>query len=121
MAEVSAIGEVSPEQSLHHKLLHAIQLGQPDEAVCLERVGRPPDLLESEPDALGPPHFCQLCVQNQRTLPTPELGGTVLPAAHALFGHLWIEWEWELSHVHVPTHDDGEGPFQPPLADVAPR
>jgi hypothetical protein len=74
---------------LHHGVLHALLLGQPDQAMGVEGVGRPPDPVEGEGDSFRGPDRLHLGIEARRPLPASELGGAILLPVHTFIGHVW--------------------------------
>ena len=121
LADVPALDEVRPEDRLHHGVLHALRVGESDQAVGVECVGSSHDLVEGERDALAPARLGHLGVKGQRPLPASELGGAVLLAVHPSLGHSRVELKRMPPHPHLFSPEGGDGLLQPPLADIAPR
>ena len=84
-------------------------------------VRRPFNPVEGEMDAFGFPDRNHLGVKLQRPLPTAKLSDAIFLAADPFLRHRRIELEWEPTHSNLLALKGSDGPFEPPLADVAPR
>jgi hypothetical protein len=89
--------------------------------VGVDRVRSPFDPVESEVDAFGFPDRNYLGVKFQRPLPTAKLPDPIFLSADPFLGHCWIKLKWEPTNSNLLPLKGSDGPFEPPLADIAPR
>jgi hypothetical protein len=110
VADVQALGEVRPEQRLHHGVLGPLLPREPDQAMGIEGVQRAVHPVECEHQALLGTGRGHLGIESLRPLPVAELGGAVCPPVHAAPGHLRVQLERVPTHAElVPARKGGDG------------
>src|SRR5690242_3878331 len=120
-ADVLPIEEVGAKQVFDHGLLHALIPGQPDEAVCVERVRYPLDAVEAKMDAFLRAGIRDAGFELLRILGASEFPEPVSTPVHARFRRFRVQLERLPVNLHALASEQRERLLEPSLSDETPR